>query len=57
MGKFVEKRTGADRRKGPLRSGRERRREGMPAPKGVTRSGGDRRQIDRRSGLDRRKAH
>jgi hypothetical protein len=53
---FVEKRTG-ERRKSPVRSGAERRKENIPPPAGITRSGTDRRRRDRRSGLDRRKAH
>ncbi len=57
MAEFVERRSGKDRRKAPIRSGVERRQETLPPPEGVQRSGSDRRQQDRRSGLDRRKTH
>jgi hypothetical protein len=45
----------AQRRKGPIRSGQDRRLK-TPPPAGSTRSGRERRQKDRRSGRERRKA-
>ncbi len=55
MQAFVERRQG-DRRRGPIRSGQERRRAEIPPPAGVIRSEQDRRQLDRRCGIDRRTA-
>jgi len=43
------------RRKGPIRSGKDRRAH-IPPPAGSTRSGKERRAKDRRAGQDRRKA-
>jgi hypothetical protein len=56
MAEFVERRKG-ERRKGPVRSGADRREKTISPKEGPTRSGSDRRHKDRRSGLDRRKAH
>jgi hypothetical protein len=55
MSEFVERRKG-ERRKGPIRSGAERRKEAVPPPSDVKRSGSERRRKDRRSGQDRRKS-
>ncbi len=57
MGNEYAQQRKQDRRRGPIRSGMERRRADQPVPEGVTRSGVDRRRKDRRSGVDRRKAH
>lgn len=56
MAEFIERRKG-ERRKGPIRSGSDRREKTISPREGPTRSGSDRRGKDRRSGLDRRKAH
>lgn len=54
MADFVERRKD-ERRKGPIRSGVDRRKQTISPKEGSTRSGSDRRRRDRRSGLDRRK--
>jgi hypothetical protein len=44
-----------DRRKGPVRSGKDRREANIPPPPGSpVRSGKDRREADRRSGVERK---
>jgi hypothetical protein len=44
-----------DRRKGPVRSGEDRRKANIPPPPGSpVRSGKDRREADRRSGVERK---
>jgi hypothetical protein len=53
MANSVERRKAA-RRKGPIRSGEERRAK-TPPPAGSTRSGKERRAKERRSSADRRK--
>ena len=54
MAASVERRQ-SNRRKAPIRKGKDRRDAAIPAPPGSTRSGTERRQRDRRKG-DRRKA-
>ena len=52
MAASAERRQG-DRRKAPIRTGKDRRDPAIPPPPGTTRSGKERRQGDRRKG-DRR---
>lgn len=57
MSEFVERRKGGDRRKGPTRTGEDRRTVKLPAPaEGPVRGQTDRRRRERRSGVERRKA-